>query len=100
MQLRSWVIAGLLGMTAPFAANVGAAEPRIGKFVSYEMEDFTITTSRSGAQARQFMEDLAKFRVALEKTLAKRSVNVGIPTRILVLSSTEWKKFLQPRQNV
>jgi hypothetical protein len=77
-----------------------AAEPRIGKFVSYEMEDFTILTSRSAKQAREFMEGLTKFRVTLEKTLAKRAAKSGIPTHILVLSGTEWQKYLQPRQNI
>ncbi len=77
-----------------------AAEPRIGKFVSYEMEDFSILTSRGAKQARDFMEGLAKFRVTLEKTLGKRAARSGIPTHILVLSGTEWQKYLQPRQNI
>jgi hypothetical protein len=77
-----------------------AAEPRLGKFVSYEMEDFTILTSRSAKQARDFMEGLTSFRVTLEKTLARRSAKSGIPTHILVLSGTEWQKYLQPRQSI
>ena len=88
--------AALLGVS--FAAT--AAEPRIGKFVSYEMEDFTITTSRGAVQARHFMEDLAKFRITLEKTLGKRAAKSGIPTHILVVSGCEWQKYLQPRQNI
>ena len=92
----------LVSLMAAISVSPGAAagEPRIGKFVSYEVEDFTITTSRSGKQARQFMEDLAKFRVTLEKTLGRRAANVGIPTHILVVSESEWLKYLQPRQNV
>jgi tetratricopeptide (TPR) repeat protein len=87
--------AALLG-----AAGARAAEPHIGKFVSYEVEDFTITTSRGGKQAREFMEGLAKFRVTLEKTLAKRAINIGVPTHILVVSAATWQKYLQPGQNV
>ena len=37
---------------AALCAGVSAAEPRLGRFVSYEMEDFTIYTTRSGDQAR------------------------------------------------
>jgi len=85
---------------ASLNGEVSAAEPRIGKFVSYEMEDFTILTSRGAKQAREFMEGLAKFRVTLEKMLARRAAKSGIPTHILVLSGTEWQKYLQPRQNV
>jgi hypothetical protein len=100
MQLRSWVFAGLLVIAVHCIADARAGEPRVGKFVSYEVEDFTITTSRGGKQARQFMEDLAKFRAALEKLLAKHAANVGIPTHILVMGSDTWQKYLQPGQNV
>ena len=101
MRLRSRMTSRVLALALyAIGAGAGAAEPRIGKFVSYEVEDFTIITSRSGKQARQFMEDLAKFRVTLEKTLGRRAANVGIPTQILVVSGTEWQKYLQPRQNV
>ena len=98
--MRFTSIAGLRARAHDLRHRRPAAEPRIGKFVSYEVEDFTIITSRSGKQARQFMEDLAKFRVTLEKTLGKRAANIGIPTQILVVSGSEWQKYLQPRQNV
>jgi hypothetical protein len=94
------VFASLLVFAALCVSQGRAGEPRIGKFVSYEVQDFTITTSRSGKQARQFMEDLAKFRVVLEKTLAKRAADNGSPTHILVMGGPEWKKYLQPGQNV
>jgi len=96
----------LAGLCAAAALGTGAmngamaAEPRLGKFTSYEVEDFTILTTRSGDQARQFVEDLAKFRVALEKTLGKRAQKNAVPTRIVILSATEWEKYLQPRQNI
>jgi hypothetical protein len=97
--MRIALLMAVLWAVASFI-SASAAEPRIGKFVSYEVEDFTITTSRSGKQARQFMTDLTKFRATLEKTLGKRAANAGIPTRILVVSGSEWQKYLQPRQNV
>ena len=64
------------------------------------MEDFTIYTTRSGDQARQFIEDLAKYRVTLEKTLGKRARKNTVPTRIVIVSATEWEKYLEPRQNI
>lgn len=85
---------------AALCASATAAEPRLGKFVSYQMEEFTIYTTRSGDQARQFIEDLAKYRVTLEKTLGKRAERNTVPTRIVILSSTEWEKYLQPRKNI
>jgi hypothetical protein len=85
---------------AALSPGAPAAEPRLGKVTSYEVEDFTIFTTRSGDQARQFIEDLAKFRVTLEKTLGKRAAKNAVPTRIVIVSNTEWEKYLQPRQNV
>jgi hypothetical protein len=98
MRFRSLVVSTCAA--AALCAGAAAAEPRLGKFVSYQMEDFTIYTTRSGDQARQFIEDLAKYRVTLEKTLGKRARKNTVPTRIVILSSTEWEKYLQPRQNV
>ena len=98
MRLTS-LLSGLFAAVALSAAAT-AAEPRLGKFVSYEVEDFTIYTTRSGDQARQFIEDLAKYRITLEKTLGKRAQKNTVPTRIVILSSSEWEKYLQPRQNV
>ena len=98
MNVRSILVGAFASMA--LCAGAVAAEPRIGKFVSYEMEEFTIYTTRSGDQARQFIEDLAKYRVTLEKTLGKRAQKNTVPTRIVILSSTEWEKYLQPRQNV
>jgi hypothetical protein len=98
MRLTS-LLSGLFAAAALCAGAI-AAEPRLGKFVSYEVEDFTIYTTRSGDQARQFIEDLAKYRITLEKTLGKRAQKNTVPTRIVILSSSEWEKYLQPRQNV
>jgi hypothetical protein len=97
--MKSKILVGALLLTV-FVLTAGAAEPRIGKFVSYELEDYTILTSRGANQARQFMTDLAKFRVTLEKTLNKRVAKSGIPTQILILSSSEWQKYLQPRPQI
>jgi hypothetical protein len=91
MGLVCCVIAG-------FAAG---AEPRLSKFTSYQAGDTThVLTSRSGAQARALMEELAKFRVALEKMLVSKTSSRGIPTYIVIVSASEWEKYLQPRQKV
>ena len=80
MQLRSWVIAALLAMTAPYVSEVRAADPRIGKLVRYDAGDYTIYTSRSASQARDFIGDLAKFRVALEKAAGEtRDAQRAVP---------------------
>jgi len=90
----------VISMTLFAASMSDAAEPRIGKFVEYQVDDFHIVTSRSADQARDFVEGLAKFRVTLEKTLGRRAANIGIPTHILIVSHSDWVKYLQPRQNI
>lgn len=97
MKVRLLPVAALATL---FISNAMAAEPRLGKFMSYEMADFTIFTTRSGDQARQFIEDLAKFRLTLEKTLGKRAMSNAVPTHIVIVNSTEWEKYLEPRQNI
>jgi tetratricopeptide (TPR) repeat protein len=82
---------------APFAT---AAEPRIGKYVEYDAGDFTIVTSRGAAQSQRFMNDLAKFRVTLEKTLRRRATRSVAPTTIVITNRADWEKYLMPRQNV
>ena len=77
--------------------NGTAAEPRIGKFVAYDAGGFTVITSRGANQARQFIEDLAKYRVTLERTLARHATNTAIPTQILIVSDSDWHKYLEPR---
>src|SRR5688572_31256983 len=83
-----------------WAAGATAGEPRVGKFVKYDAGEYVIVTSRSGIQARTFMEDLAKFRAALERALRKRASSATAPTTIVITSNTDWKTWLQPRQNV
>jgi hypothetical protein len=84
-------------LLAGFAAG---AEPRLSKFTSYQAGDTHVLTSRSGAQARALMDELAKFRVALEKMIGRKTSSRGIPTYIVIVSASEWEKLLQPRQNV
>src|SRR6188768_2943770 len=98
MRFRSLLASACAALALSAGAN--AAEPRLGKFVSYEVEDFTIYTTRSGDQARQFIEDLAKYRITLEKTLGKRAQKNTVPTRIVIVSASEWTKYLEPRKNV
>ncbi|MEO8018146.1 MAG: hypothetical protein ABI769_10055 [Pseudomonadota bacterium] len=81
-------------------STVTAAEPRIGNFVKYDTGDFVIITSRSASQARELMQKLAKFRLTLEKVLGKRAAKSGIGTLIFITSSSDWDKYLRPRQNV
>jgi hypothetical protein len=87
-----------------FAAGLGAtasaAEPRIGHFTRYDAGEFVIVTSRSGAQARHIVEDLGKFRRTLERTLGKNATQNAFPTYIVITSTTDWRNWLQPRQDV
>jgi hypothetical protein len=94
---RKWLAAVACGALATAAT---AAEPRIGKFMSYEANGFTVITSRSPGQAKQVIEDLGKFRYTLEKSLGRRSTNTAIPTQIVIVSAADWGRYLEPRQNV
>ena len=97
MRQRQWLVA----LAACVCAASGfAADPRIGKFVSYRTGDFEVITSRSGNQARQLIEDLGKYRLTLEKVLGRRATNTAIPTQIVIVSDTDWHKYLEPRQDV
>lgn len=87
-------------LVACLATSTTAAEPHIGRFVAYETRDYTIVTSRSGSQARQFAEDLAKYRALLEKALGRHATNTAVPTQILIVSESDWRKYLQPRENI
>ena len=101
MKLTSWVCAGLLLLlNASFTGGAVAAEPHIGKFVKYDTGDFVIFTSRSSSQAREIMEKLARFRLSLEKVLGKRAARSGIGTHIVILSESDWKKYVQPREQI
>jgi tetratricopeptide (TPR) repeat protein len=93
---RAWPT--LLAVCA--CAGAWAGEARIGKFTEYDAGEFTIVTSRSASQARQFMQDLAKFRLTLERTLGKRATQNSFPTRILITSASDWNRYLMPRQGV
>jgi tetratricopeptide (TPR) repeat protein len=84
----------LLATVAP------TAEPRIGKFVRYDTGDFVIVTSRSGAQAREIIQTLVKFRLTLEKLLGRRAARSGIGTHIVLVSTADWEKYLTPRDKV
>jgi len=77
-----------------------AGDARVGRYVEYDAGEFRIVTSRSGTQARQFVEELAKFRVTLEKTLGRRASRTVFPTTIVISSAADWNKYLIPRQNI
>jgi hypothetical protein len=90
----AFLAAALLSSTAM------SAEPRLDKLVRYDAGDFTIFTSRGENQARQFIEELSKFRVTLEALLGKRATPNPFPTHILITSAGDWDEFLQPRDNI
>ncbi len=98
MKLPALFVSSLACLCA--AALAPAAEPRIGRYVKYDAGEFVIVSSRSANQARQFMEDLSKYRVTLEKTLGKHANRVVFPTTIVISSESDWNKYLMPRQNV
>lgn len=89
-----------LALSSMLLAPAFAAEPRFGKFVRYETEDFTIVTSRSNLQAREIIQTLVKFRLTLEKLLGRRAARSGIGTHIILVSNTEWEKYLSPREKL
>jgi hypothetical protein len=98
--LKKFIIcaAALLALAWAFAAD--AAEPRVGTYRRYDAGDFTIISSRSEAQAKRIMEDLARFRVALERGLGKRATRNATPTMIFITSASDWNQWLRPRDNV
>jgi tetratricopeptide (TPR) repeat protein len=98
MKTVSCIVA--LVLLAILGADVHAADPRIGRYVKYDTGDFVIITSRGGAQARDIMQNLVKFRVSLERILKRNAARSGIPTQILITSNTDWEKYLQPRERV
>ena len=77
-----------------------ALEPRVGRYVQYDAGDFVIVTSRGEVQAKHFMEDLARFRVTLERMLGKRAVKDTRPTLIVITSASDWNQWLIPRPDV
>lgn len=83
-----------------FACVLHAAEPKIGKYVKYDTGEFVIVTSRNPAQARRIVEDLARFRLVLERVLAKRATKSDFPTTIVIASASDWKNWLQPAERV
>ena len=97
MRHPQWLIALA---ACVFATTSLAADPRIGKFVSYRTGDFEVITSRSGNQARQLIEDLGKYRLTLERVLGRHATNTAIPTQIVIVSDADWRKYLEPRENV
>ncbi len=100
MGLALALLSSILLSTIALSTGALAAEPRIGKMVSYELPDYTIYTTRSSAQALTFANELAKFRVTLEKLLGKRAVDSRMPTHVVILGRSAWEKYLQPRQNI
>jgi hypothetical protein len=82
------------------ACCASAGEPRIGHFTRYDAGEFVIVTSRSATQAKHIIEELGKFKRTLERTLGKNATQNSFPTYIVITSTTDWKTWLQPRENV
>jgi hypothetical protein len=87
-------------LTALLGATAHAAEPRIGRYVKYDAGDFVIISSRSANQAQIYVEDLVRFRRFLERVLGKPALNRTTPTTIVITSNSDWKAWLQLRENV
>ena len=84
-----------------FGAGALAAEPRIGKFVSYDVRrlhhhDLAQRQRRRASSWKTWRSSASRSR----RLLGKRAANVGIPTHIVIVSTSDWEKYLQPRQNV
>src|SRR5262245_3900376 len=90
--ILAWLLIG--------SALAMAAEPKVGKYVKYDAGEYVIVTSRSAAQARRIVEDLAKFRLVLERVLGKRSTKSDFPTTIVITSASDWRAWLQPGERV
>jgi hypothetical protein len=80
------------------ASFVFADEPAIGKFVKYDAGDYLIVTSQSPSQSARIVENLAKIRAALERLLAVRARPSPLPTTILIASTGDWRRWLEPPQ--
>jgi len=99
MKLPATSVA-LIALVTWIGSSASAAEPRVSKYQRYDAGDYVIVSSRGNAQARRIMEDLAKFRVTLERALGKRAVRNQAPTTIIIASDLDWKNWLQPRAMV
>ena len=98
---------GVIGRTPAAAlflilgvAPATAAQPQLGKFVHYEMSGLTLLTDHGDQEARQVVEELAKFRILLEKTLTLKAENTAVPTHIVIVSGAEWDKYLRTSESV
>ena len=94
--MKAWPRFALVAVCVLATRLGAAAEPRIARYMEYAAGDFTIVTSRGADQSRQFVQDLAKFRVTLEKTLGKRATRTVSPTTILITNGSDWNKYLHP----
>ncbi len=68
--------------------------------MKYDAGEFVIVTSRSAGQARRFVEDLAKFRLTLERVLGKRATKSPFPTTIVITGASDWKNLAATAANV
>ena len=98
MKLTTKIACAALAAWTCGAAS--AAEPRVGKLVSYDVGRFSIVTSQGERQAHDLMDDLALFQLTLETTLRSKAANTGDTTRIYIVGRREWQKYLMPREGL
>src|SRR5262245_30520475 len=89
-----------LALALSGAVSAAAPAPLLGSYARYDTGEYEIISSRSPAQARRIMEDLAKFRVTLEHMLNKRAASSPAPTTIVVTSTADWERWFRPLEGV
>jgi tetratricopeptide (TPR) repeat protein len=98
--MKKVLIGAAMLLALGISCRAFSAEPRVAKYVKYDAGEFVIVTSRSASQARKFVEDLAKFRLTLERALGKHATKSDFPTTIVITGASDWRAWLQPRENV
>jgi tetratricopeptide (TPR) repeat protein len=91
-------VAAVAAIAALACTTTFAAEPKLGKFVAYEIEGTIIISSRGEAQVKRLLTDLAQFKRTLEIMLSTKSANSGVPTHLFIVNKREWETYLQLSQ--
>jgi hypothetical protein len=72
-----------------------ADPPRLGKLNEYRTAGYTLVSSGDDILMRTLVQDLARFEQLLALTLKREPRPHPVPTRIFLLSSSIWKKYLE-----
>jgi len=89
-----------LVLSLPVLTAAAAPAPLLGRYSRYDAGEYVIVSSRSAAQARRIMEDLAKFQATLERMLGKRATRSSTPTTILITGTPDWDQWFKPLEGV